>query len=68
MSLVCRVRQNPRTSEQVLTCVYMSYRLNESFVSKQQREKCVSVVYCWQKNERQESGAADTHKVWHEDW
>jgi hypothetical protein len=36
--------------------VYMSYGPNESFVPKQQRKQYVSVVYCWQRNERQEFG------------
>jgi hypothetical protein len=46
----------------VPTCVYMSPRSNESFVPKQQRKECVSIVYCWRKNEWQESRAADKHQ------
>jgi hypothetical protein len=49
----------PSTFEHVSTCVYMSYRPNEPFVPKQQRKQYLSAVHCWQKNEWQESGAAD---------
>jgi hypothetical protein len=46
----------------------MSYRTNEAFVPKQQRKQYVSAVYCWRKNERKESVAADEHKDLSDDW
>jgi hypothetical protein len=36
----------------VPTCVYMSYRPNESFVPKQQKKWYVFVVYCWLENKK----------------
>ena len=56
------------TFEHVPVCVYMSHRPNESFVHEQQKKLYVSVVYDWQKNKWQESGAADKHQVLCEDW
>jgi hypothetical protein len=41
----------PSTFGHVPACVYMSHRLNESFVAQQERKKYLSVVYCWWKNE-----------------
>jgi hypothetical protein len=64
--LGCWVRQlmYPSTFGLVTACVYMSHRPNESFVPKQY----MSVVYCWWKNEWQESGAAGKHQVLYQDW
>jgi hypothetical protein len=36
----------PSTFGHVPIRVYISYRLNDSFVPKQQRKKCMSVVHC----------------------
>jgi hypothetical protein len=56
----------PSTFGYIPTCVYMSYRPNESFILKQRKGKYTFMVYCLQKNESQEFGALDKQKVLYE--
>jgi hypothetical protein len=41
----------PSTFGHISTGIYMSCRPNESFVPKQQKKQCVSMVHRWCKNE-----------------
>jgi hypothetical protein len=52
MDTVCRRGdESANTFGHVPMCVYMRFRPNESFVTKQQRKQYVSVVHCWRNNE-----------------